>query len=134
MTKTIVQEVVFKNTTTKELYELYIDARKHTEVTGAPAQITDREGIGFSAHNGHISGENVKLIKDSLIVQSWRGADWGKDEPDSTLTIHLEAKDDNVTLRATHSNIPEKHVDSIEKGWHSHYWEPWKAYLAKKQP
>jgi hypothetical protein len=31
-----------------------------------------------------------------------------------------------------HTNLPEKQADSINKGWHVHYWEPWKKYLAGK--
>ena len=32
MTKTIVQKITFKNTTTDELYKLYMDEQKHSEV------------------------------------------------------------------------------------------------------
>ena len=39
MVKTITQKVVFKNTTPQQLYELYMDAKKHTESTGVPANI-----------------------------------------------------------------------------------------------
>ena len=35
MSKTIVQDVVFKNTTPKVLYELYMDGKKHSIATGA---------------------------------------------------------------------------------------------------
>ena len=40
MSKTIVQDVLFKNTTPKDLYEIYMDADKHTIATGAPAEIS----------------------------------------------------------------------------------------------
>jgi hypothetical protein len=36
LAKTINQKVVFKNATTRELYDLYMDARKHSLMTGAP--------------------------------------------------------------------------------------------------
>src|ERR1022692_4844477 len=118
MAKTIVQSVVFKNTTPKDLYDLYMNAKKHSKATGAPAEITNKEGAPFSAHAGYITGQNLKLVKDSLIVQSWRGADWDKKEPDSTFAIHLEPRGKNVTLHAIHSNIPDKHAEGIEKDWH----------------
>ena len=132
MAKTIVQKVVFKNTTSKDLYDLYMNAKKHSKATGAPAQITSKEGVSFSAHDGYITGQNIKLVKDNLIVQSWRGMDWDKKDPDSTFIISLEPKGKNVTLHAVHTNVPDKQADGIDKGWHSHYWEPWKQYLAGK--
>ena len=127
MAKTIVQKIVFKNTTPKDLYDLYMNAKKHSKATAAPAEISNKEGAKFSAHGGYITGENLKLVKDQLIVQSWRGADWDKKDHDSTFMIHLEPKGKNVTL---HANVPDKQADGIDKGWHSHYWEPWKQYLA----
>ena len=132
MAKTIVQKVVFKNTTAKDLYDLYMNAKKHSIATAAPAQISAKEGTKFSAHGGYITGENIKLVKDQLIVQNWRGADWNKKDPDSIFIIHLEPKGKNVTLHMVHSNVPDKQAEGIEKGWHSHYWEPWKQYLAGK--
>lgn len=50
MPKNIVQKVVFKNTTPKALYELYMDSKKHSVATGAPAKISAKEGGKFSAH------------------------------------------------------------------------------------
>src|SRR5579872_5164520 len=103
MAKTIVQKVVFKNTTPKALYELYMNAKKHSKATGASAQITNKEGAPFSAYDGYITGENLKLVKDQLIVQSWRGKDWNKKDADSTFLIHLEPKGKNVVLHAVHT-------------------------------
>ena len=52
MPKTLVQKVVFKNATVKDLYDLYMDAKKHSLTTGAPAQISAKEGSTYSAHDG----------------------------------------------------------------------------------
>ena len=75
MAKTINQKVVFKNTTTKALYDLYMDAKKHTLIAGAPCTISAKEGSKYSVHNGYITGKNLQLIKDKLIVQTWRAMD-----------------------------------------------------------
>jgi activator of HSP90 ATPase len=132
MAKTIVQKVVFKNTTPKDLYDLYMNSKKHSKATAAPAQISAKEGAPFSAAGGYITGQNLKLVKDQLIVQSWRGKDWSKKDADSTFLIHLEPKGKNVVLHAVHTNIPDKQAEGIDKGWHTFYWEPWKQYLAGK--
>ncbi len=65
-----------------------------------------------------------------MIVQTWRGAGWDKADVDSTFIICLEQKGNDVVLHATHANVPDKEYDSINKGWHEHYWQPWKKYLA----
>ena len=132
MSKTIVQKVVFKNTTPNALYELYMNAKKHTVATGAPAKITAKEGSKYSAHGGYITGKNLQLVKDKLIVQSWRTLEWDKKDVDSTFIINLESKGKDVVLHAIHANVPNAHADSINDGWHKHYWEPWKQYLAGK--
>ena len=132
MAKTIVQKVVFKNTVPKALYELYIDAKKHSTVTGAPAIISTKEGTKFSAHGGYITGKNLQLVKDKLIVQAWRAEDWQKSDIDSTFIINLEQDGKDVILHAIHANLPDKHADEINKGWHDYYWKPWKKYLSGK--
>jgi activator of HSP90 ATPase len=133
MTQTITQKVVFKNTPVKTLYELYMDAKKHSLVTGAPAKISAKEGTTFSAHDGYIKGKNLQLVKDKLIVQSWKGQDWDKSDLDSTFIINFEQKGKDAVLHVTHANLPEKHADDIRKGWHDCYWKPWKHHLAGKK-
>ena len=132
MPKTIVQKIVFKNTSPKDLYDLYMNAKKHSVATGAPAKISSKEGGTYSAHDGYITGKNLQLVKDKLIVQTWRADSWNKDDTDSIFIIRLEPKGNNVVLYAIHANIPDEHAESIGKGWHDHYWEPWKKYLAGK--
>ena len=45
MAKTIVQKVVFKNTTPKVLYNLYMDEKKHTMIAGAPCKMDAHTGF-----------------------------------------------------------------------------------------
>jgi activator of HSP90 ATPase len=132
MAKTINQKVVFKNTTPKALYALYMDAKKHTLIAGSPCTISAKEGSKYSVHGGYITGKNLQLIKDKLIVQTWRAQDWTKNDVDSTFIINLEQNGKDVVLHATHANVPDKHAASVTKGWTGHYWNPWKQHLAGK--
>ena len=132
MSKTIVQKVVFKNTTAKALYDLYMDAKKHSEVTGSEAKISAKEGSAFSAHGGYIKGKNLQLIKDKLIVQSWKAEDWDKEDMDSTFIINLETKGKDVVLHAIHANVPDNQSESLSDGWNEYYWKPWKKFLKGK--
>ena len=52
MAKTIEQKLVFKNTTPKAVYDLYMNAKLHSHITGGPAKISDKVGSSFSAHGG----------------------------------------------------------------------------------
>lgn len=132
MSKTIVQKVIFKNTTAAKVYQLYVNAKKHSLIAGSPATITGKVGDKFSLHNGYITGKNLRLVKDRLIVQTWRAMGWEENDLDSTFIIELEPKGKDVVLYAVHANLPDKHAASIAKGWFGHYWNPWKQHLAGK--
>jgi activator of HSP90 ATPase len=130
MSKTIIQDVVFENTTPEALYELYMDADKHSKATGAPAKISATEGAEYSVHSGYITGKNLQLIKNRLIVQTWRAQNWAVDDIDSTFIIYLEQQGSNTVLHAIHANLPDNAADNINSGWHKMYWEPWRLFLA----
>jgi activator of HSP90 ATPase len=131
MTKTITQNVVFKNAKTSVLYSMYLDSKHHKAITvGHPATISAKEGSKFTVYDGYITGKNLQLIKDELIVQSWRGSDWSKKDADSTFIMLFEQKGKDVIIHMTHANLPDKHADDIKQGWIDYYWKPWKKYLS----
>ena len=134
MPKTIVHRVVFKRTAARDLYNLYMNPKKHAYISGEPAKIVAKEGTKFSVFGGYITGKNLHLVKDKLIVQSWRGSDWKKSDLDSTFIIRLEQKGKDAILLATHANVPDNHFVGTNKGWYTHYWNAWKRHLAGKEP
>src|SRR5581483_10404284 len=120
----------FKNTKAGTLYSQYLDSKQHAALTGGnPAKISAKEGTKFTAWGGFILGTNLQLIKDELIVQSWRGSDWAKSEADSTFIMLFEQKGKDAIIHMTHANVPNKHVGGIKQGWVDYYWTPWKEYL-----
>jgi len=92
-----------------------MNAKKHSVATGAPANIEDKTGTKFTTHGGYISGENLQLVKNKTIVQTWRTMEWDKKDPDSILIIHLDTEGEDTILHATHANVPDKHAASITK-------------------
>jgi activator of HSP90 ATPase len=130
MSKTIIQDVVFKGTTPKAIFDIYMEGKKHSKATGAPASISPKEGTEYSAHNGYIRGKNLQLIPGKLIVQSWRAQSWPKDSVDSTFIIYLEPYGTDTLLHAVHANVPDSAADDLDKGWHEMYWEPFRLYIA----
>ncbi len=132
MPKTINQKIIFKATSAKDLYNLYVNAKLHSTVTGSSAKITEKEGDSFSSYDGYITGKNLQLIKDRLIVQSWRGSDWNTSDVDSTLIMYFETINEDVTLHVTHANVPDNLAEDINTGWHEFFWKPWKKYFVSK--
>ena len=132
MAKTITQKVVFKNTPVSKLYSMYLDSKQHTAINGgAKANISAREGAKYNVGENYITGKNLHLVKNKLIVQSWRAVDWAKDDIDSTFIMQFEQKGKDAIINMTHANIPDKQVAGIKSGWTSYYWAPWKKLLTK---
>jgi activator of HSP90 ATPase len=133
MAKHIRQKVTFKKTKPKSLFNLYMNAKQHAYIAGSPVKISSKAGAPFSAHGGYITGNSIYTVKDKIIVQTWRGSNWDAGDPDSIFSIILEPKGKDTVLHAIHSNVPETHSASIEKGWFDHYWKPWKQHLSGKK-
>jgi len=131
--KTLTQKVVFKNTTPEQLYDLYMDAKLHSLVTGDTATIVKKEGAAFTAYGSYIKGKNLQLIPGKLIVQSWRGSDWNKSDIDSTFILQFDKKGADAIVNMVHANLPDDEADGIKSGWNDFYWIRWKAYLAGKK-
>ena len=127
------QKIIFKNVKASELYSMYLDSRHHTKMTGnMQAKISGKEGAEFSAHGGYCWGKNLQLVKDKLIVQSWRASDWSKNDIDSTFILSFEQKKNDALLTMVHANVPDNQAANLKGGWNDFYWQPWKKYLAEK--
>ena len=132
MAKTIIQKLLFKNAKPEKLFNLYMDAKQHSLIAGSPVKVSKKAGASFSAHGDYITGRNLFIIKDELIIQTWRAQSWTAEEPDSVFIIRLEKKGKDTVLHAIHANVPDQAEESLSKGWYNHYWNPWKQHLAGK--
>ena len=133
MASTITQKVVFKNIPVATLYNAYMNAKEHSASVGVVAIIQNKEGAKFTAHGNYVTGKNLQLIKDKLIVQSWRASDWGKSDIDSTFILCFEQRGKDGIVYMTHANVPDKQFEGIKRGWNDYYWKPWKKYFAEKR-
>jgi len=86
MTKTITQKITFKGATAKDVYGIYMNSKKHSEATGAPAEMSRKAGEKFKAHKGHIRGTNLLVKANKTVVQTWRAKGW---KSDSVLTLQF---------------------------------------------
>lgn len=128
-TKSIKQSVVVKGTP-HEVYELLLDSKKHSAMTGGKAVMSNKEGGKFSAWDGYIDGKNLKLVADKKIVQSWHASDWPEGHY-STVTFALAKAKQGTKLTFTQVGVPTEFCDSIKQGWIDYYWNPMKEYFAK---
>jgi len=98
-------------------------------MTGAEANVSDREGDEFTAWDGYISGRNVELVQGRKIIQFWRTTEFDEGQPDSLIEIQLEPTEDGKTvLRLLHKNLPESD-DQYIKGWQDFYFKPMEIYF-----
>jgi activator of HSP90 ATPase len=125
MNKAIEQTVTFDNTTADELFSIFTDSETHGEITGADVTISARQGAKFSCFNGNVTGKNLLIIPGKMIVQSWRGNVWGKNDPDSILMLVFSAVKGGAQIYLVHANTP----DQFDERWNEFYWKPMKQYL-----
>ena len=133
-TVTIQQQVLF-NGSPREIYDAYLDSKRHASFTGAKAKVARRIGGRMTAWDGYLSGQFLILKPNRQIVQTWRTITWPKSELDSLLDIRLEARGKKTRLTMIHSGVPTSLAKGFRTGWHTSYWKPLAAYLkrAKKR-
>ena len=81
------------------------------------------------AFDGMISGRNLLIVPKRLIVQSWRSGIWKRTDPDSILVLRFSRAPGGAKVSLVHVNVPNYDHARFTKGWHKHYWNPWKTYL-----
>lgn len=127
-TTTIKQGGMFPGTP-HQVYELWMDAKKHGSFTGGTAKIDRKVGGKFTTFDGWATGENIELVPDKKIVQAWRGEDWPAGYY-STITIKLLPTKKGTKLIFTQKDVPVSVAKDVADGWRQYYWEPMKRALA----
>ncbi len=130
MTKAIQHAVRFE-ASPKQLFEMYMDSRKHSEATGGRARIERKVGGKFSTWNGALSGRNLKIVPNKMIVQAWRSVHFKLSDPDSILILQFRKAGAGCIVEMVHANVPVQDHQGVRGGWPKYYWRPWKKYLAR---
>jgi activator of HSP90 ATPase len=122
------QEIVFK-TTPEHLYEVLMDAKQHSALSGgAPAEISRDVGGSWSAFGGEISGRNVELMPNRRIVQAWRSKNWAEGVY-SIVRFEIKREGSETRLVLDHTGFPDGEREHLNGGWQKMYWEPLKRQL-----
>jgi len=94
-------------------------------------RVSSEPGSVFSAYGGDLRGKMLHVVRNKIIVQTWRGSDWDKKEMDSILTLVFNERDKGTELEMVHTNVPERFAADIREGWNEYYWKPWKIHIKK---
>ena len=134
MTKTIQQSVEFKGVSPKELFDTYMDSKKHAAAIGAPASISREIGSKFTAFGeGHLCGTILHVVPDRMVVQTWRAqTHWKESALDSVVVLTFEPTSGGAKIGLVQSGVPDQDFDLFNDGWHEQYWKPWKRYFEEQ--
>lgn len=129
--ETIIQKVIIPKVSPKQIYEAYIDPKKHSTFTGSKATGKPVVGGKFTAWDGYIFGKYIELDGEKRVVQDWTTTDWQEGYPASKLELTFSKVPQGTEIIMMHSNVPKSQADEIKQGWKEFYWDPLKRYFNK---
>ena len=104
---TITQKVTIPKISPKEVYEAYVDPKKHSEFTDSNATGKPVVGGKFTAWDGYIFGTFLELEEGKRVVQEWKSTDFPEDYPPSKLELIFRAVPKGTEIIMVHSNVPK---------------------------
>ena len=123
------QEIDYKSSS-QRIYDVILSSKDFTSFSGYPADIDPKVGGAFSMFGGLVVGRNVELIPNQRIVQAWRLSQEFPEGVYSLVKFELKPEGPGTKIILDHTGFPEGHFDHLDTGWHSHYWEPLRKFLA----
>lgn len=131
-TTTITQKVIIP-ASPEEVYDAFINPKKHSAFTGAKAMGKPIVGAEIRAWDGYITGKNLELEKGKRIVQEWSTSEWPKGYPPSKLTLTFCNVEGDTELTMIHSKVPAEQAEEYRQGWIDNYWDLLKEYFKNKR-
>jgi activator of HSP90 ATPase len=131
MTKTIQQSVRFK-ASPATLFEMYLNSKQHSAATGGKATMSRKVGGAFTAWNKMLRGRNLAIVRNKMIVQTWRSVNFKPGDADSILILEFSKAPGGGRVDLVHVNVPAQDHKGVTNGWPNYYWKPWKKYIAAK--
>ncbi len=128
-TKNLRQTVTFK-AKANAVYELLMDAKKHSALAGGDDVKISRKIGGKFDIGGYIQGANLELAPGQKIVQTWRYEDWPAGHY-SRVTFAFNEEKGKTKMTFTQTGIPTQFYEDIKQGWIDYYWTPMKGMLEK---
>jgi activator of HSP90 ATPase len=123
------QEIDYK-ASPERMYQVLLSSKDFTAFSGAAAEIDPKPGGTFSMFGGLVVGRTVELVPNQRIVQAWRLSQEFPEGTYSLVKFEFKVVDSQTRVVLDHTGFPEGHFDHLDAGWHSHYWEPLRKFLA----
>jgi uncharacterized protein YndB with AHSA1/START domain len=127
-----IKQVVIIDASPGDVYEAYVDPKKHAAFTGQSATGNPKVGGKLTTSDGYISAEYTELVKGKKIVHWWTTTEWPEGYPPSKLELTLRPKGKKTELTMIHSKVPAEQAGQYAEGWQEYYWDPLKKYFAKR--
>jgi activator of HSP90 ATPase len=128
-----IQQSVTLPASPKELYETFIESKKHSAMTGMPARLSKEIGGKWAAFGGSIWGRNILFVPGKMVVQTWRSTGFKKTDEDSILVVTFTKAKGGTRIDLVHVNVSPSDHRGVTEGWKQYYWKPWRKYLKKKR-
>jgi activator of HSP90 ATPase len=114
-----------------QVYDAFVNAKKHSDFTGAKATGEGKVGASFTAWDGYITGTYVELARARRIVQEWQTTEWPKEYPPSKLEFTFEESNGGTKVTMVHSEVPASQAEAYRQGWFDYYWTPLQEYFSR---
>jgi uncharacterized protein YndB with AHSA1/START domain len=86
--------------------------------SGDKAEMKPEKGFSWKLWSGQMHGENVEVITEKKLVQTWLSDDL---PPTSLATFTLNENEEGTTLELLHENVSDEEFDNYSIGWDEHY-------------
>ena len=126
----IKQTIIVPHATAREVYDVLMDSKKHSDLTGDVAKIDAKVGGIFTAFSGYADGKTTGLVPGKRIEQTWRAADWPAGHY-SKIVFELKDVASGAEIRFTQTDLPSGTESEFVSGWEDNYWKPLKKYFTK---
>jgi activator of HSP90 ATPase len=113
------------------VFATWMSSTGHSRMTGGEALIDSRVGGSYSAWGGYITGTTLVLESPRCLVQSWRSADFGPDDPDSTIEVTFDPLESGTRVTIRHRGVPSDQRGYESEGWAEFYLEPMTTFFAR---
>ena len=134
------QEPVFA-ASRKRLFGALTDAEQFDKViqlsgvmkgakSAVPTAISTAEGGAFALFGGYITGRQLELQPDQLIVQAWRAGSWGPGRY-SIARFQLVDQENGSKIVFDHGGFPDGEAQHLAAGWQANYWSPLAKLLSQ---
>jgi activator of HSP90 ATPase len=134
------QEPVFTANRTR-LYEALTDAGQFDTViqlsgvmqgakSSVPTAISTAEGGAFALFGGYITGRQLELQPQQLIVQAWRAGSWSAGQY-SIARFQLVDHENGSRIVFDHRGFPNGQAEHLAAGWQANYWTPLAKLLSQ---